>query len=138
MFLPAESHARKLTQSLLSGLTGPKIYSGTSQPIDVTTKLSLKFSRSIFARSDRIHPESDALKKVGKVFHRELPSTEAVCRSAVVALLFLLRGYLHLTAPDLYYLMLESLGHQDAHTGAQLLCDLSEGRSGTVPDKSRS
>jgi hypothetical protein len=83
----------------------------------------------MFAKSDHMSPRPlENISLFLRERRMELPSPEAVCRSAVVALLFLLRSLLPLTAPNLYYLMAESLGHKDFSNRSQLLCGIPEGK----------
>ncbi|KAE8444065.1 hypothetical protein EG329_000933 [Mollisiaceae sp. DMI_Dod_QoI] len=79
----------------------------------------------IFAKSDSLFPQVKSLN-FKRFMSQDFPPSEEICRSAVVALVLLLKSHLSLSIPDLYYLMAESLGHPESYHRPQLLSTLSE------------
>ena len=92
----------------------------------------------MFAKSDRISAVAKDPGFVRLLIKEKLPSTDAICQSAVVALLFLLKRHLTLTVPDLHHLIAGSLGHTELGDSLKILRGLSEGRPGMTFGGSRS
>lgn len=80
----------------------------------------------MFAKLEGIETQMEG-SNVRRILRRDLPPSEAICRSAVIALLFLLKSHLSLEFSDVYHLMVETIGHTELRDRPQLLCELSQG-----------
>lgn len=76
--------------------------------------------------NDIFPPHERHLYRYRNFARSEAPPTDSICKSAVVAFLFLARDILRVSAPDMYHLMAAGLGHPESEY-IQLLPDLHEG-----------